>query len=164
MTPLKEFTFSDLTIGEINLLIKDFFQASFVCLLVFGIPYALFVGVFWGAESVFSGGELSWLPQVVIWGVIIYLLIKNLPDTLKYFGDMFQGLSAAAASVSRPKQLIGLVFVIGYFYSSVRFPNAWFWFTVLIFMPAGFTYDHYKKILKQKAENQVNQDTSPRMA
>ena len=158
MMPPHRYTFSDLTIGKIKVLIKDFFLACFICLLVFGIPYALLVTFFWGVESAVSGGQFSWLPRALGLGLIalvVVLLIKDLPYTLKYFGDMFTRLSTAAANLSRVKQAIGLAFVIGYFYSAIKFPVVWFWFTVLIFTPAGFTYDRYKAILKRKAENHI---------
>ena|SRR2546429_5205844 len=163
MTHPKQYYFSDLTIGEIKILTKNFFTISFFYLLLLGIPYALLVGAFWGAESVFSGGPFSWLLQAAIWGLVVYvvvLIFKDLPDVLKSFGDMFLSLSATAANISRVKQLIGLAFVIGYFYSAITFPIVWFWFSVLVFIPAGCTYDRYKKILKQKVENQISQDTS----
>lgn len=161
MSPYR-YTFSDLTIGEIQMLIKDFFFTSFICLLVFGIPYALFVAFSWGVTSVVSGGRFSWLPQALAFGLLGYVvvfLIRNLPYTLKFFGDGFMGLSTAAANVSRVKQSIGLAFVIGYFYSAYKFPLVWFWFTILIFTPAVFTHDRYTAILKRKTESHIGQDT-----
>lgn len=163
MLSLPQYNSSDLTDDEIKGLIKDFFVYSFICFLIFGAPYVLLGALSQGAEGAVSEEQFLWLRKALGLGFIVLvgvLLVKDLPYTLKYFGDMFSNLGTIAAGLSRSKRLLGLAFVVGYFYSAIRYPVVWIWFTILIFTPAGFTYDRYKTILKRKAENRIGKDTS----
>ena len=148
-------TSGDLTFTEIKEILRTFFLSSFGFLLIVGVPYALLTGLFWGAETVTSEEQYSWLVRALSWVVIATMLAfvaKNIPYTLKYFGDFLLNLSTIAAKVSLGKQLVGAAFILGYFYSLYKFPMAWFVFTIAVLIPAGHAYDQYLTILKRKDE------------
>ena len=83
---------------------------------------------------------------------ILVFVARNIPYTLKYFGDFLLSLSTVAAKVSLGKQLVGAAFILGYFYSAHKFPLVWFVFTIAVLIPAGHAYDQYLTILKRKDE------------
>ncbi len=89
-------SFSDLTFRDVWHLIKYYFIATFSCGLIFALPYALLLGI-GPVVSTTAGidpGSYSWWTKVVLWGVIILVLIIELPDFLDSFGRFLTGMGA----------------------------------------------------------------------
>jgi len=150
----KSHSFSDLTVQELWQLTKAFCVSAFACLLIFGLPWALFTGLDFGAKSALSANQYSWLENVITWsiyGLLGYLLIMNLPYVMKYFGEFFISLGKASEGMSMIKQVLLIAFVIGYFFLWNRYPTIAFFFSILIFLPTGYVYERYKKLLKDKS-------------
>lgn len=146
-------SWSDLTVKEIWTLAKAFFTYSFYSGLLFGVPYLLLTGLFDGVGSISVPSGLPSLPQMIEWamvGYMVYLIFRDPTYTFKYFEQLFSDLAAFSRTLSRFKQAALLAFVAGYMYSSAHYTDAWFWFTVLGFIPTGYTYGRYKEILCQK--------------
>jgi len=156
----KQYTFSDLTVGEIKTLIKTFFINLFLFSLVFGIPYAMFVGLDWGASVFVSEEQHLWLNKLaflVLAIFIFWIVINNLPSILKQIGRMYTEGSEAAAKASLFKRAAWIIFWGGYFYSSMYFPLIWFWLTCAG-LTVAFTYDKYTDILNNKTPKETTQD------
>lgn len=146
-------SWSDLTVKEIWTLAKAFFTYSFYSGLLFGVPYLLLTGLFEVTESISVPFGLPTLPQLIAWamvGYMVYLIFQDPTYTFKYFEKMFADLAALSGTLSRLKQVALLSFIGGYMYSAAHYTDAWFLFTVLVFLPAGFTYDRYKTIICKK--------------
>jgi len=123
----------------------------------------LIIGLFWGAESVVPKEQFSWLSRAAVLALCVFvvaMLFRDIPYTLMYFGDMFRNMSALVSGFSRRIQILWMIFIVGYFYLAINLPVVWFWFTILVFTPAGFTYDRYRTMLERKANKEGSQSTS----
>ncbi len=99
--------------------------------------------------------EYSWLseiPQYGILALLAYFILTHIPEFFGSFAEMFATLGQWASMASRPMQVLGFIFLVSYWTAWIKFPTAAFWFSIVVFAPAGLTYDHYVKIQRKKAE------------
>ena len=156
----KQYTFSDLTVGEIKTLIKTFFINLFLFSLLFGIPYTMFVGLDWGMSFVVSEEQHSWLNKLTFLVLVIFafwVVIKDLPSILKQLAGMYTDLSEAAAKASLFKMVVWIIFGGAYYYSLIYFPLIGYWLTCAG-LTVAFTYDKYASILNNKTPKETTQD------
>jgi len=154
----RQLSLSDLTMKEILQLVKDYLTALFGCLLIFALPYALIVGLDFGLKASLTRHGYSWWSMMLDYGLlalVAYLVLTNIPEVFESVGELFATLSQWARRVSRPMQVLGFIFLVCYWTAWVKYPAAAFWFSIVVLMPAGWTYDQYVKILKRKAPNQT---------
>ena len=152
---------SDLTIRDIKSLVKDFFTASLTLGVVFGLPYALFLGMDVGLQSSLPVEAYSWFSGFLGFGFLAffaYILLKNLAKVLQNFGKLLVDLRQAPGRVSLPKQILWVAVFIGFVFIWVRYPGASFLLFCLVILPAGFTYDKYKGRLKRKSERNLRRN------
>ncbi len=150
---------ANLTVRDTWHLMKVYFQAVFVCILVFGLPYALLLGTDFGIKTSFGEETASWVRKIITWGVlalVAYLVVTDLPSVLKQLGGMCTALGQAAEVTSFLKRVLWISFVIGYFFIfSLKYPVVGFWSFILVILPAAFTYDAYIKLLLKKESREA---------
>jgi hypothetical protein len=154
----RHLSLSDLTIKEIRQLVKCYLTALFACILLFGLPFALIVTLDFGLRTSLTGHEYSWWSTLIGYGFLAwftYMVLSNIPAFFEWWRDLFADLYKWARSVSRSMQILGFIFLVCYTAAWGKYPKATFWFSITIFLPGGFTYEKYKKILKLKAQNQT---------
>lgn len=153
-SPSKDYSFADLTFGDAWILTKTFFVVALACTVIFVLPYLLLTGVELGLESHFGNESVSkWSKWagISLLLLILYMMIKNLSDTFMWFSDLFRQLGERTKGMSFAKNLIVFLSLVLYVLLWQRYPKVAFFFSTLIFFPAGYTYDKYKRLLKKKA-------------
>lgn len=140
--------FSDLSMNEIKELVKYFFTAVLGCGICCGVW--IFVPFYWwtGGGTNVVGQWLSILLPVIF---IIYV-IRNLAYCLQWFEKFFESLRNLTKGLSATQRTAFVLFLIAYFYSASKYPVYWYLFTVLIFVPVGYTIDRYKQIIAHKSK------------
>jgi hypothetical protein len=146
--------FTDLTLNELWDLVKTFFTAVLGCLLIFGLPWACVIGLDSLGRSNLSASEYSWWEQIFQWGfyaLVVSFILWNIPEILKAFGEFFTSLSTTAQNLSRTKQILLFIFVYGYFALCIKLPDYAFFFSILVLIPGGYTFQVYKELLKRRS-------------
>jgi len=147
-------SFSDITLREIYALVKYYFTTVFVCLLIFALPWAFFVGLDVGLQSTLPTEKYLWLSRIFSYGLLIfvlYLILSELPDILQRLGELFINLGKMLSRASRIKQVFGVIFFVAYFWVWAKHSTVAFFFFILVLTPGGFTYDRYLILLREKS-------------
>ena len=153
----RQSSLSDLTMKEIVELVKCYLSALFACMLIFGLPFVLFVALDFGLKASLTGHEYSWWFKIIVYGFLAffaYMVLSDIPAFFEWWRDLFAGLYKWARSVSLSMQIMGFIFMACYLAAWAKYPTAAFWFSITIFLPGGFTFEKYKEILKRKKQNQ----------
>jgi len=148
------YSFSDLSMNEIKELVKFFFTAVLACCIIFGVW--IFVPLYWwigteGSESSPGWSIPGWVGILIPLFLIIYI-IRNLDYSLEWFEKFFENLRNLTKGLSATQRTAFVLLLIAYFYSASKYPVYWYLFTVLIFVPVGYTIDRYKKIIAHKSK------------
>jgi hypothetical protein len=149
----RKLSFSDLTFGDAWHLVKYYFGAVFLCGLVFALPYVLLVRMGRAVSSkagIDPGSYSGWI-EAVFWGVVILVLIFQLPDFLERFGTLLMEIGVAARRASVLKRTTGLLLFMSYMFLWQKFPTPTFFFTVFVVIPMGYTIEEHYKVLEKKA-------------
>lgn len=136
-------------------------MAMFSCLLIFGLPWAILSGLDLGLRSTLSEDIYSLWSKVfafAILALIAFLVLKDVPHVFHYFGQMFAQLGNLASRLSRPKQVLLILFVVGYFVAWSKYPTLAFFLGIFLVIPGGFTYDRYLKLLREKSSDEHDDD------
>lgn len=134
-------------------LVKYFFTGVIVCGLVFIAPAVVLS--YW--LPIFSRSGSSLLKTVVGWGFIAFIILL----LVTHSDDVYFSIQSFIGNVrkqfftgkSLPVGLFWASFLLVYFLAFVYVPLPAIIFSGLIMIPAGFTYDKYKKICELKKVN-----------
>jgi hypothetical protein len=157
----RQISFSDLTRREIFALIREYFTSMFICLLIFALPWAIFSGLDLGLRSTLSGDIYSLWSNVLAFAIlalIAYFILKDVPHFFRYLGDTFTQLYNIASRLSLPSQILLILFVVGYFVAWFKYPTLAFFFSIIVMIPAGLTYDRYVQVLREKSSDEHDDD------
>ncbi len=146
----QKISLKDLTLRDVWILFKYLLTAEIACILIFVLPYLLFFGALSGLESLSSGVSVSKWLSILIGGIIVYFIVRNLSDLLRNLSEMFAELGKATQNMSFVKKLFMFLLIIFYLYLWRIRPKVAFLIGTLVLIPAGYTYDKYKKILREK--------------
>lgn len=142
----------DLTIRDIWELAKHAVTAVIACAIIFILPYILFSGAEYALEDIAGEDGSRWM-GIGLWLLVLYLIISNLSEVTDGLSRFFGDVSKMTQSMSFLKK--GTLF--GIFAASLygwrNFPTFTFFLSVLVIIPGGFTYDKYRRILKEKMSN-----------
>lgn len=157
-----EFTdasFSDLTVGDLKILLKDFSFYCFVVFLIFGIPYLILRLGFGLVETVIpkeTHSSFYWLMGIGLAAIVMITLFKDPAYTLAWFSVFFRNMSMSMSRLSRTSQILLFSALIGYFYLAIAYPNVWIVLSLCL-MPFEFAYGRYQTILKGKSQGKLSQ-------
>ncbi|GMV50021.1 MAG: hypothetical protein AMXMBFR67_15640 [Nitrospira sp.] len=149
--------FSDLTVGDLKRLSKDFLFYCFITFLIIGIPYLAFHFGFILLESIIPNNNHSLLVWIASLGILVFLIVtlfKNPAYTLAWLSVLFRDMSISLSKLSHTKQIFLMTGIIGYLYLAFAYPYAWVILSVCL-MPFEFTYGRYKAILNRKTDDRA---------
>jgi hypothetical protein len=142
-----------LALGDIWELAKYGFAAMVACALVFILPYMLFTGaVSFLKESAGTGVDLGWLTYVIS-AIILYFVISNLAGILNSISRLCTDLARIADGMSFIRKAVLVILFLACILGLNKYPETILFISALLVIPAGFTYDRYKMILKRKASS-----------
>jgi hypothetical protein len=143
-------TFRDLTLREVWILIKIFCIGVFGCALVFVLPYVLFSSAFKGVD-ITTGSETTskWIGYLIYSAMSLWIVF-NIHEFFLWIGKWFTDLANLTVALSKTKRTIFAILFFLYFYCSFHFWIITFFVSVLVLLPASFTYAEYKRFLKEK--------------
>ena len=149
------YSFSDLSLNEIKVLVKFFFTAVLACGIVFGVW--IVIPLYWWIGTESSESSPSWTLVSGGVGILILLLfviyvIRNLDHCLQWFEGFFAGLRKSTKDMSATQRTLLVLFAVAFFYSAIKYPIYWYPFFTLIFMPVVFTIERYMKMITHKSK------------
>lgn len=150
-------TFRDLTLIEAWRLIKRFFSAVLVCSLVFILPYVLYISGLRGADTTFGGkGIYTKWGGYLLHFVVLLLVVFHINDIFTNLAELFTQLAKFTEAMSGIKRMAFAILLLSYFSGWVYFPMVNFLVSSLVIIPAGFTYDEYVRVLRDKKSRRRN--------
>lgn len=154
---------ADLAIRDIFYLVKKGIAAEFVCILFFGLtwalPHALFSGLGGWTENLHSP---QWA-YVLGWGAVLVAVARFLPDLLEGFGRIATQLAPAVKKTSLLKRLLLLSLIAGLLFLDSNSPDAFNYVFFFVLLPLGYVYDEYRNLLRKKlpdAKSEVAEEGS----
>lgn len=142
--------FRDLTLDEAWKLLRRLFEAEIGCALVFVLPYLLFFSASKTADAIVGDTTASeWMGYVILI-VVLLVVVFHINDLFSSLAGLFSNLANVTKAMSPIKRTALGILLVLYFMSAIHFPRIWFFLSVLVLIPAGFTYDEYKRLLKDK--------------
>jgi hypothetical protein len=148
---INKLTAADLTIRDVWDLVKSAIAAVFACLIAFVVPYFFLYGA---GQSIDSSGNQDiskWIGIAVI-ALIIYLITSNLSNISGKLSLLFNSIAKITMNMSFFKKVILLSLFYLYYYGWYAYPDITFFISVLVLIPAEFTYERYKNIIQGKLD------------
>lgn len=150
MTENSNLTFRDLTLKEAWKLIKIFFSCVFACALVFVLPYVLLTSASKSVDTTFGQRTISeWVGYLCIYAVLL-LVVFNIDEFFSSLAKFFADLANLTKAMSKIKRIAFAFLLFLYLYCCFHFTRITLLISVLVLLPAEFTYYQYKSILKEK--------------
>jgi hypothetical protein len=142
--------FRDLTLDEVLKLLKHFFGGVFVCALIFVLPYLLLTSASEYADAIVGDKRASQWTGYVLSFVVLLWVVFHIDTLFSRLAELFANLANLTKEMSTIKRTAFAILLVLYFWGCVHFPNIGFFVSVLGLFPAGFTYDEYKRLLKDR--------------
>jgi len=143
------YTFRDLTLKEVWTLIKTFWGWVFACSLLFILPCVLLFSTK-GVDTIIGDKTTSkWIAYLICSAILLWIVF-NIHEFFLDIGKWFKNLADFTAALSKTKRIVFAILFFLYFYCSFHFGIITCFVSVLVLVPAGFTYDEYKRLLKEK--------------
>lgn len=150
MTENSNPSFRDLTLKEAWKLIKIFFSCVFACALVFVLPYALLTSASKSVDTTVGQRTISdWIGYLCLFAVLL-LVVFNIDEFFSSLAKFFADLANLTKAMSKIKRIAFAFLLLLFFYCWFNFTRITFFVSVLVLLPAEFTYYQYKSILKEK--------------
>lgn len=143
----------NLSFGEIWQLVKCFLSVLLGCLLIFALPYALLIFLTTAITDNTTEENYSWVTRIAWFGFfawLAYMILSNMEGFFLWWKKLFDDLAEMVKKASKLKKIIFTLFIFGFFMLWLRYPIFAFWFSILVFLPGGYTYEKYKEILSAK--------------
>lgn len=80
----------------------------------------------------------------------LILIVFNLSGTLQWFSDFFGDLARRTKGFTRIQSVMAIGLFILYVLGWRMYPEFTCFLSVLVLMPAGFAYDKYRQILRDR--------------
>jgi hypothetical protein len=146
-----------LTSRDVWRLIKYALTMVVLSVICFAAPYYIILG---GGTLISGrlGCNRDYIVNYLYTGIILYVILSNLSYILAYLGEFFLDLSKITESMSLIKKAFIVVLLIGCYSAWRVFPIVML-IILCVFFVAGFTYEKYRTILKEKvikSEDQTN--------
>ena len=144
-------TFRDLTLVEAWRLIKRFFSAVLVCALVLILPYVLLTLGSKGVDTMVSGKGIStkWIGYLLSFVVLLFVVF-HINDLFSSLAELFANLANLTKAMPWLKRTAFAILLVSYFLGWIHFPIITFFVSALVLIPAGFAYDEYTRLLRDK--------------
>lgn len=157
MTEKTNPTFRDLTLVEVWRLIKRFFSAVLVCALVFVLPYVLFILGSRGVDAMVGGKPIAtkWIGYL-LWFLVLLGIVFHIHDLCTSLAELFTQLANFLNSISPIKRTAIAILLLFPQLGWIYFPTITFFVSALAVIPAGFVYDEYTKIMRDKQSGREN--------
>lgn len=156
MTENSNPTFRDLTLNEALRLIKRFFSSVLVCALVFVLPYLLLTSTSKYADAIVGDKTASEWTGYLLSFVVLLLIVFHINDLFSSLAELFANLANLTKAMSWIKRTAFAILLVSYFLGWIHFPTITFFVSALVVIPAGFTYDEYTRILRDKQSGREN--------
>jgi len=150
MTENSNPAFRDLTLDEARRLIKRFFSSVFVCALVFVLPYLLLTSASKYANSIAGDKTTSEWTSYLLSFIVFLLVVFHIDDLFSSLSELFANLANLTKAMSWIKRTAFAILLVSYFLGWIHFPTITFFVSVLFIIPAGFTYDEYTRLFREK--------------
>lgn len=154
MAENSNYTFRDLTLSEVWLLIKTFWASVFACSFIFILPAVLFSSILKGVDTTIGTKTISkWIIYLIL-SVILLWFVFNIHKVFLEIGKYFTDLANFTAGMSKTKRIVFAILLLLYLYCLLHFCVITSLVFVMVLLPVSFTYTEYKRLLKEKQPEQ----------
>jgi hypothetical protein len=150
MAENSNYTFRDLTLSEVWILIKTFCAGVFACSFIFVLPFVLFYSTLKGVDTMTGSETISKWIAYLFSSVILLWVVFNIHKVFLGIGKYFTDLANFTADLSKTKKIVFTILIFLYLYCLFHFWIITFFVFVLVLLPASFTYTEYMRLLKNK--------------
>jgi len=110
-----------------------------------------------GVHTMDGGKVIStkWIGYLFLFLVLLWVVF-HINDLFSSLAEFFANLANLTKAMSWIKRTAFAILLVSYFFCWIRFPAIIFFVTSLVLFPAGFTYDEYTRIIRDKQSGREN--------
>jgi divalent metal cation (Fe/Co/Zn/Cd) transporter len=95
----------------------------------------------------------NWIGYIFSFAVLFYVVLY-IHELFSSLAELFTNLANLTKAMSKIKRTALVIMLVFYFLGWIHFPIIAFFVSVLVLIPAGFTFDEYKRLLADRLSTQ----------